>query len=88
MATMPMKHVSCARKKDETVGLIKFLVYAVTEELLGATILGVGGDEIINMLPTFMITKQSYKPFREAVLTHPTVAELMPWTLDDLKPLL
>jgi pyruvate/2-oxoglutarate dehydrogenase complex dihydrolipoamide dehydrogenase (E3) component len=49
--------------------------------------LGVGGDEVINMFTAFMYTGQSYKLFRRAVLTHPTVAELMPWILDNLKPL-
>lgn len=87
MATRPMKQISRAKEKDETAGLVKILVDADSEEFLGATILGVGGDEIINMFTPFMYTKQSYKLFRKAVLTHPTVAELMPWILDDLKPL-
>ena len=87
MATRPMKYISRAKEKDETAGLVKILVDAETEEFLGAAILGVGGDEIINMFTTFMYTKQSYKLFRKAVLTHPTVAELMPWILDDLAPL-
>ncbi|MCP4360952.1 MAG: mercuric reductase [Chloroflexi bacterium] len=87
MATRPMKQITRAKEKDETAGLIKILVDADTEQFLGATILGIGGDEIINMFTTFMYTKQSYKLFRKAVLTHPTVAELMPWILDDLKPL-
>jgi pyruvate/2-oxoglutarate dehydrogenase complex dihydrolipoamide dehydrogenase (E3) component len=87
MATKPMKHISRAKEKDETAGLVKILVDADSEEFLGATILGVGGDEIINMFTPLMVTKQSYKLFRKAVLTHPTVAELMPWMLDDLKPL-
>ncbi|MCP4417947.1 MAG: mercuric reductase [Chloroflexi bacterium] len=87
MATKPMKYISRAKEKDETAGLVKILVDADSEEFLGAAILGVGGDEIINMFATFMVTKQSYKLFRKAILTHPTVSELMPWTLDDLKPL-
>jgi len=87
MATKPMKHIARAREKDETAGLVKILVDADSEEFLGAAILGIGGDEIINMFTPFMYTKQSYKLFRRAVLTHPTVAELMPWILDDLKPL-
>ena len=85
MATRPMKHIARAREKDETAGLVKIMVDADTEEFLGAAILGVGGDEVINMFTTFMYTKQSYKIYRKAVLTHPTVAELMPWILDDLK---
>ena len=87
MATRPMSRISRAKEKDETDGLVKILVDADSEEILGATILGVGGDEVINMFTPFMYTKQSYKVFRRAVLTHPTVAELMPWILDDLKPL-
>lgn len=87
MATRPMKQIARAREKDETAGLVKILVDADTEQFLGAAILGVGGDEVINLFTPFMATGQSYKLFRRAVLTHPTVAELMPWILDDLKPL-
>lgn len=87
MATRQMKHISRAKEKDETAGLVKILVDADSEEFLGVTILGVGGDEIINMFTPFMQTGASYKLFRKAVLVHPTVAELMPWILDDLKPL-
>ncbi len=87
MATRLMKTISRAKEKDETAGLVKILVDADTEQFLGAAILGVGGDEIINMFTPFMYTGQSYKLFRKAVLTHPTVAELMPWILDDLRPL-
>ena len=87
MATRPMRYISRAKEKDETAALVKILVDADTEEFLGATVFGVGGDEIINMFTSFMYTKQSYKLFRKAVLAHPTVAELMPWILDDLKPL-
>jgi pyruvate/2-oxoglutarate dehydrogenase complex dihydrolipoamide dehydrogenase (E3) component len=82
-----MKSIARAREKDETAGLVKILVDANTEEILGAAILGVGGDEVINMFTPYMYTGSSYKLFRKAVLTHPTVAELMPWILDDLKPL-
>lgn len=87
MATRPMNQIARAREKDETAGLVKILVDADTEQFLGAAVLGVGGDEVINMFTPFMYTGQSYKLFRKAVLTHPTVAELMPWILDDLRPL-
>ena len=88
MATRAMKHIARAKEKDETAGLVKILVDADTEQFLGAAVLGVGGDEVINMFTPFMVTGQSYKLFRKAVLTHPTVAELMPWILDDLRYLL
>ena len=87
MATRPMSAISRAREKDETAGLIKILVDADTEEFLGVSILGVGGDEIINIFAPLMKAGVSYKTFRETVFTHPTVAELLPWILDDLAPL-
>jgi pyruvate/2-oxoglutarate dehydrogenase complex dihydrolipoamide dehydrogenase (E3) component len=87
MAKRPMSQISRAKEKAETDGLVKIFVDMDTEEIVGATILGVGGDEIINMFTPFMYTGQSYQLFRKAVLTHPTVAELMPWILDDLQPL-
>jgi len=87
MATRAMKNIARAKEKAETAGLVKILVDADTEEILGAAVLGVGGDEVVNMFTPFMYTGQSYKLFRRAVLTHPTVAELMPWILDDLAPL-
>ena len=87
MATRPMRYISRAKEQDETAGLVKILVDADTEQFLGATVFGIGGDEIVNMITAFMYTKQSYKLFRRAVLAHPTVAELVPWILDDLKPL-
>ncbi len=87
VATRLMANISRAKEKDETAGMVKILVDAESEQFLGVAILGIGGDEIINMFTPFMYTQQSYKLFRRVVLTHPTVAELMPWILDDLKPL-
>ncbi len=87
MATRPMSAISRAREKDETKGLIKILVDADTEEFVGVTILGVGGDEVINIFAPFMLAGQSYKTFRKTVFVHPTVSELLPWILDDLEPL-
>ena len=86
-AMRPMSRVSRAVEKDETAGLIKMFVDAETEEILGATILGVSGDEIISTIAAFMVTHQSYKVLQRAVLPHPTVAEILPWILDDLQPL-
>lgn len=87
MATRPMDQIARAREKDETGGMIKILVDMESEEIVGAAVFGVGGDEVINVFTPFMYTGQSYKLFRKAVLTHPTVAELLPWILDDLQPL-
>jgi pyruvate/2-oxoglutarate dehydrogenase complex dihydrolipoamide dehydrogenase (E3) component len=54
--------------------------------MLGAAILGPGGDEIVNMFATFMYSGRPCKEYRKSVLVHPTISELMPWILDDLKP--
>lgn len=87
MATMPMKSIARAREKRETNGLVKLLVDADSERILGATIFGVGGDEVIGAFAAFMQTGASYRLFRRVVFPHPTVSELMPWCLDGLKPL-
>jgi len=87
MATRAMERISRAREKDETSGMVKILVDMGSEEIVGAAILGVGGDEVINTFTPFMYTGQSYQQFRKAVLPHPTVAELLPWILYDLQPL-
>ncbi|MEZ4675023.1 MAG: mercuric reductase [Caldilineaceae bacterium] len=86
MASKPMSEIARAIEKDETDGLVKLFVDEQSEEILGATVFGTGGDEIISLFATFMMTKQSYKTFQRAVLPHPTVAELMPFILDELEP--
>ena len=87
MATMPMSKVNRAREKDETAGLVKVIVEAGTNKILGATIFGVGGDEIIGMLALAMQAGLPYSAIQETVLPHPTVSELIPWVFADLKPL-
>ena len=85
-AVRPMSKISRAKEMGETQGFAKLLVDADTDLLLGATILGPGGDEIINMFTPLMYNKITYKEYRKTVLVHPTISELMPWTLDGLKP--
>jgi pyruvate/2-oxoglutarate dehydrogenase complex dihydrolipoamide dehydrogenase (E3) component len=87
MATMPMREIARAREKQEIYGVVKIFVDAETEEILGATVFGTGGDEVIGAIATFMQTRCSYKLFRRVVFPHPTVGELLPWVLDRLKPL-
>lgn len=87
MGIMPMDQIARAKEKDETAGMVKILVDKDSEEIVGAAVFGVGGDEVANVFTPFMYTGASYKLFRKAVLTHPTVAELLPWILDDLQPL-
>ena len=87
VATRPMKHVGRAIEMSETEGFMKFLVDADSEEILGAVIFGVGGDEVVHALLDVMYAKASYKTISRAVHIHPTVAELVPTTLQDLRPL-
>lgn len=84
-ATRTMTRISRAKEMGETNGFVKFLVDADTDLFLGASILGVGGDEVINMFATAMQAGMTWKEYRKTVLVHPTVSELMPWTLDALK---
>ncbi len=87
MATRSMKNISRAREKNEMNGMIKILVDADSLKFLGVTILGVGGDEIISMFNPLIMAGVTTTQLRKTVLPHPTVAELMPWILDDLAPL-
>ena len=82
---MQMSSISRAKEKDETEGLIKILVDKRDNTILGASVFGVGGDEIIGMLALSMQAKLSYKYIQETVIPHPTVAELIPWIFDDLQ---
>ncbi len=83
----PMTRVSRAVEKGETQGFIKITVDADTKEILGAAILGVGGDEAIHCLLDAMYAKAPYTLIQRAVHIHPTVCELLPTVLGDLKPM-
>ncbi len=82
-----MTRVSRAIEKGETFGFIKILVDAETQHILGATLFGTGGDEAIHCILTAMYAKQPASLLTHSVHIHPTVAELIPTTLEDLKPL-
>ncbi len=83
----PMTRVSRAVEKGETNGFMKIMVDAQTHEILGAAILGVGGDEAIHCVLDAMYAKTPYSVVQRAVHIHPTVAELIPTILGELKPL-
>ncbi len=87
MATKPMKNIARAQERDETAGLIKILVDAETEQFLGAVVFGIGGDEVIHSIIDLMYARAPYTVMKNAVHIHPTVSELLPTTLADLKPL-
>ncbi|MEM9986245.1 MAG: FAD-dependent oxidoreductase, partial [Bacteroidota bacterium] len=83
-ATKPMAEISRAKEMGETKGFAKLLVDGDTDQILGASILGVGGDEIINMFAAIMHSGIECRSYRQVVLVHPTVSELMPWVLDGI----
>ena len=87
MAKMAMEDVSRAFEKGETKGFMKVLVDAETKRFLGASILGVGGDEVVHAILDLMYAKAPYTVMQRAVHIHPTVSELLPTMLADLKPL-
>ncbi len=66
---------------------MKVTVDAESKEILGAAILGTGGDEAIHCVLDVMYSKQPYTTLQHAVHIHPTVAELIPTILGELKPL-
>jgi pyruvate/2-oxoglutarate dehydrogenase complex dihydrolipoamide dehydrogenase (E3) component len=83
----PMTRVSRAVEKGETQGFMKIVVDADTREVLGAAILGVGGDEAIHSILDVMYAKAPYTVIQRAVHIHPTVSELIPTMLGELQPL-
>ena len=87
IAKMAMEVVSRAFEKGETRGFMKILVDAESKQFLGASILGVGGDEVVHSILDLMYAKAPYTVMQRAVHIHPTVSELLPTMLGDLKPL-
>lgn len=83
----PMTRVGRAVEKGETQGFMKVVVDAETEEILGAAILGVGGDEVVHAILDIMTAKKPYTAISRTMHIHPTVSELVPTLLQDLKPL-
>ena len=87
IAKLAMEDVSRAFEKGETEGFMKILVDAETKQILGATFLGVSGDEVIHSVLDVMYAKAPYTLLQQAMHIHPTVAEFIPTMLDDLVPL-
>jgi pyruvate/2-oxoglutarate dehydrogenase complex dihydrolipoamide dehydrogenase (E3) component len=81
-----MSRVSRAVEKGETQGFIKISVDAETKHILGAAILGAGGDEVVHVLLDVMYAKAPYTVIQRAMHIHPTVAEFLPTVLSKLEP--
>src|SRR5213594_2939908 len=82
-----MTRVGRAVEKGETQGFMKIVVDAETRAILGAAILGTGGDEVIHSILDVMYAKAPYTTIQRAMHIHPTVSELIPTMLGELKPL-
>jgi pyruvate/2-oxoglutarate dehydrogenase complex dihydrolipoamide dehydrogenase (E3) component len=87
IGTRPMTRVNRAMEKGESLGFMKVLVDAESKKILGASLLGVGCDEAIHSLLDIMYAGAPCTTIQRAVHIHPTVSELLPTLLGDLKPL-
>ena len=83
----PMARVGRAVEKGESQGFIKVLVDADSKEILGANILGTGGDEVIHCVLDMMYARAPFMVMQKAMHIHPTVSELIPTMLGELRPI-
>jgi pyruvate/2-oxoglutarate dehydrogenase complex dihydrolipoamide dehydrogenase (E3) component len=86
VGTRPMTRVGRAVEKGETLGFMKIVADADSKEILGAAILGTGGDEAIHCILDTMYAKAPYTTLQQAMHIHPTVSELIPTVLGEMKP--
>ena len=87
VAKMPMEDVGRAYERSETKGFMKVIVDAESKRLLGAALLGIEGDEIVQGLLDMMYAKAPYTVIQRAMHIHPTVYEMIPYLFEDLQPL-
>lgn len=81
----PMSKIARAKEKGETYGFMSAVIDAETDKILGAAVLGVGGDEIIGSITNVMYADRPYTLIRDSVHLHPTVTELIPTMLESPK---
>jgi pyruvate/2-oxoglutarate dehydrogenase complex dihydrolipoamide dehydrogenase (E3) component len=86
IGTCPMTHVARAIERGETAGLMKLVVDASNDRILGASILASEGGELVQILGTLMLANQPYTLLKGAVYIHPTLAEGFFALMDDIKP--
>ncbi|ANH05384.1 FAD-containing oxidoreductase [Shinella sp. HZN7] len=86
IGTRPMSRVGRAKEKGETLGFMKVIADAQTKEILGASILGTGGDEAVQSILDVMYAGRPYTTITHAVHIHPTVSELIPTVFGDMQP--
>ena len=86
-AKMPMTRVGRARESGETQGFMKIVVDAETKRILGAAVLGLSGDEVVQSILEVMVADKPYTQINRGMHIHPTVTELVPTLLEGLTPL-
>ena len=87
IGTYPMAYVSRAIERDETAGLMKIIVDAETDRILGAAILGTEGGELIQILGALILANAAYTVLKGAVYIHPTLAEGFFGLMESVKPI-
>jgi pyruvate/2-oxoglutarate dehydrogenase complex dihydrolipoamide dehydrogenase (E3) component len=87
IATMAMEDVSRAYEKGETNGFMKIIVDKESKQFLGASLLGLNGDEVVHTILDQMYAKAPITVMARAMHIHPTVTELLPTMLQELRPL-
>ena len=87
VAQMPMEDVGRAYERSETKGFMKIIVDVESKQLLGAALLGIEGDEVVQGLLDMMYAKAPYTLIQRAMHIHPTVYEMIPYMFEDLQPL-
>jgi pyruvate/2-oxoglutarate dehydrogenase complex dihydrolipoamide dehydrogenase (E3) component len=87
VAKLPMEDVGRAYERSETKGFIKIIVDAESKRLLGAALLGIEGDEVVQGLLDLMYAKAPYTVIQRAMHIHPTVYEMIPGMFEELRPL-
>jgi len=86
-AVIAMDEVSRAKEEGETQGLLKLLIDDESGEFLGASMLGIGADEIIQLIGQAMAAGTHWRTVRNALPVHPTVTEFLPTLIDKREPL-
>jgi pyruvate/2-oxoglutarate dehydrogenase complex dihydrolipoamide dehydrogenase (E3) component len=84
---LPMTRVARAREKGETNGFLKIYVEKGSNRILGASLLGTGADESVQSLVDAVYARMPYAEVQSHVRIHPTVSELLPTVLENLKPI-
>ena len=87
VGTVEMKRVGRAYEKGETLGFMKILVDKASKRILGASFLGLSGDEIVHSILSLMYVNAPYTVLQKAVHIHPTVSEFIPVMIGNLKDL-